>query len=98
LAELDRLLAIDGVSLVGINNRNLQDFSVRVQTTCELLKARGKELQERNILVVSESGLHSPGDLGMVVQAGASAVLIGESLVKEPDPELAIANLFLKSS
>jgi len=36
--------------------------------------------------------------LGMVVQAGASAVLIGESLVKEPDPELAIANLFLKSS
>ncbi len=94
LAELDRVLAIDGVSLVGINNRNLQDFSVRVQTTCELLKARGKELQERNILVVSESGLHSPDDLGMVLHAGASAVLIGESLVKEPDPELAIAHLF----
>lgn len=97
LAELDRVLAIDGVSLVGINNRNLEDFSVELQTTCELLELRGKELQERNILVVSESGIHSSDDLNVVSLAGASAVLIGESLVRQPDPELAITNLFAKS-
>jgi len=94
LAELDRVLALEGVSLVGINNRNLEDFSVDLQTTCELLTARGEELQSKNILVVSESGLHHPEDLSAVRTAGASAVLIGESLIKQADPQLAIANLF----
>jgi indole-3-glycerol phosphate synthase len=94
LEELDRVLALDGVSLVGINNRNLEDFSVDLQTTCELLTARGQELQSKNILVVSESGLHHPEDLNVVKTAGASAVLIGESLVRQADPQLAIANLF----
>lgn len=96
LEELDRVLALDGVSLVGINNRNLEDFSVDLQTTCLLLKERGSQLQERNILVVSESGLHNSEDLSVVETAGASAVLIGESLVKQPDPKLAITNLFGK--
>jgi indole-3-glycerol phosphate synthase len=94
LAELDRVLALDDVSLVGINNRNLEDFSVDLQTTCQLLTDRGEQLQAKNILVVSESGLHHPEDLSVVKKAGASAVLIGESLVKQPDPQLAIANLF----
>ncbi|MBW4554953.1 MAG: indole-3-glycerol phosphate synthase TrpC [Trichormus sp. ATA11-4-KO1] len=98
LAELDRVLALDGVFLVGINNRNLADFTVDLQTTCQLLAARGSQLQERNILVVSESGLHTPNDLNVVTQAGAAAVLIGESLVKQPDPQLAIASLFAESS
>lgn len=98
LAELERVLTIDGVSLVGINNRNLEDFSVDLQTTCELLAAKGNQLQQRNILVVSESGLHTPEDLTLVQQAGVSAVLIGESLVKHPDPQEAIANLFAQSS
>jgi indole-3-glycerol phosphate synthase len=93
LAELDRVLALDGVSLVGINNRNLEDFSVDLQTTCQLLAARGSQLQEKNILVVSESGLHNPDDLSLVLTAGASAVLIGESLVKQPDPGAAIAHI-----
>ncbi|TFI55946.1 indole-3-glycerol phosphate synthase TrpC [Mastigocladus laminosus UU774] len=97
LAELDRVLALDGISLIGINNRNLEDFSVDLQTTCQLLLAREKDLQERNILVVSESGLHTPDDLKVVEQAGASAVLIGESLVKQPDQKIAITNLFTKS-
>ncbi|MBD2690659.1 indole-3-glycerol phosphate synthase TrpC [Anabaena catenula] len=96
LEELDRVLALDGVSLVGINNRNLEDFSVDLQTTCQLLKERGSQLQERNILVVSESGLHNSEDLSVVETAGASAVLIGESLVKQPDPKLAITHLFGK--
>ncbi len=94
LAELDRVLALDDVSLVGINNRNLEDFSVDLQTTCQLLTDRVGQLQAKNILVVSESGLHHPEDLSVVKKAGASAVLIGESLVKQPDPQLAIANLF----
>jgi indole-3-glycerol phosphate synthase len=98
LEELDRVLALDGVSLIGINNRNLEDFSVDLQTTCQILAARGSQLQEKNILVVSESGLHTPEDLNLVSQSGATAVLIGESLVKQPDPELAIARLFSQST
>ncbi|MDZ7970374.1 MAG: indole-3-glycerol phosphate synthase TrpC [Nostoc sp. DedSLP03] len=93
LAELDRVLALDGVSLIGINNRNLEDFSVDLQTTCQLLAARGRQLQEKNILIVSESGLHNPEDLSLVLTAGASAVLIGESLVKQADPGAAIARI-----
>lgn len=94
LAELDRVLAIDGVTLVGINNRNLEDFSVDLQTTCQLLAARDKKLQELGILVVSESGLHTQKDLALVASVGAEAVLIGESLVRQPDPGAAIASLF----
>lgn len=97
LEELDRVMTLDGVSLIGINNRNLEDFTVDLQTTCQILAARGEELQKRNILVVSESGLYTPEDLSIVAQSGASAVLIGESLVKQPDPELAVKKLFAKS-
>lgn len=94
LEELDRVLAIEGVNLIGINNRNLEDFSVDLNTTCELLAARSKIIQERNILVVSESGLHVAADLEKVKTAGAGAVLIGESLMKQPDPGAAISTLF----
>ena len=94
LAELDRVLSLQGITLVGINNRNLEDFSVALQTTCQLLKLRGHDLQQRDVLVVSESGLHTSADLAIVASAGAEAVLIGESLVKQPDPEMAIAALF----
>lgn len=94
LEELDRVLEIEGVSLVGINNRNLEDFSVDLKTTCQLLELRGRQLRERGILVVSESGIHTSDDLKLVAEAGAAAVLIGESLVKQPDPIEAIAALF----
>ncbi|HEY9648889.1 MAG TPA: indole-3-glycerol phosphate synthase TrpC [Chroococcidiopsis sp.] len=92
--ELDRVLGLQGVALVGINNRNLEDFSVSLQTTCELLRASGEQLQDSGILVVSESGLHTSADLQLVEQAGAGAVLIGESLMRQPDPGAAIAALF----
>jgi indole-3-glycerol phosphate synthase len=92
--ELERVLQLDGVELVGINNRNLIDFSVTLQTTGELLKKYGAALAERDILVVSESGIHQPTDLATVKAAGAAAVLVGESLVKQPDPTQAIAELF----
>jgi len=94
LEELDRVLALEGVTLVGINNRNLEDFSVDLQTTCDLLAARGETIQKRGILAVSESGLHTPEDLHRVQQSGVAAVLIGESLVKQTDPGGAIAALF----
>ena len=92
--ELDRVLAIEGISLIGINNRNLEDFSVDLQTTCQILDLRGEILKQRNIQVVSESGLHTTSDLNIVRKAGADAVLIGESLVKQADPTKAIISLF----
>ena len=98
LAELDRVLALEGVSLVGINNRNLEDFSVDLQTTRHLLEVRGETIKERGILVVSESGLITHDDLKIVKAAGADAVLIGESLVKQPDPQAAIAALYAAES
>lgn len=93
LDELDRVLALDGVTLVGMNNRNLQDFSVSLQTTCDLLLARQNLLGEKGILVVSESGLHQPSDVQQVAQAGAQAILVGESIVKQPDPGVALRQL-----
>jgi indole-3-glycerol phosphate synthase len=86
LEELDRVLELRGVNLVGINNRNLEDFSVNLQTTCSILAARADAIRERGILIVSESGLHTPADLHRVAESGAQAVLIGESLVKSSEP------------
>ncbi|MDX2216487.1 MAG: indole-3-glycerol phosphate synthase TrpC [Oculatellaceae cyanobacterium bins.114] len=94
LEELDRVLTLENVTLVGINNRNLETFAVDLDTTSQLLAKRIDTLQERNIAIVSESGLHHFEDLQRVQQAGANAVLIGESLVKQPDPAAAIATLF----
>ena len=94
LEELDRVLTVDGVELVGINNRNLEDFSVSLQTTKDIFAARKEILKERNILVVSESGLHTSADIQTVKDAGAKAVLIGESLVKQDNIEQAVSNLF----
>lgn len=94
LAELDRVLAIDGVELIGINNRNLEDFSVDLATSEALIAARRDAITAKNITLVSESGLHTSADLDRVATAGANAVLIGESLVKQADPQAAIAALF----
>lgn len=85
LAELDRVLALPGVELVGINNRNLEDFSVSLDITCDLIAQRREAILEKEILMVSESGLHTAADLKTVATAGAKALLIGESLIKE-DP------------
>jgi indole-3-glycerol phosphate synthase len=94
LEELDRVLEIGEVELVGINNRNLEDFTVSLQTTADILAARQQILAQRNILMVSESGLHTAADLKTVREAGAKAVLIGESLVNQDNLAQAIANLF----
>lgn len=93
LAELDRVLALRDVRLVGINNRNLENFTVDLGITKQLLAERHQQLQELGITVVSESGLYKPADLAFVADAGARAVLIGESLVKQTDLEQAVFNL-----
>ena len=92
--ELQRVLALPEVNLIGINNRNLEDFSVDITTTQRLLAAQQQVLADREILVVSESGIHQGIDLDFVLKSGAKAVLIGEFLVKKPDIEQAIADLF----
>lgn len=93
LAELDRVLALPNVQLIGINNRNLQNFSVDLNTTQDLLSKGQDRLKELNITVVSESGLHTSADLAFVAEAGAHAVLVGESLVKQTDLKQAVFNL-----
>jgi indole-3-glycerol phosphate synthase len=86
--EFDRILALSGVELVGINNRNLEDFSVSLDTTSTLINRHRRSLDDQNILVVSESGLHTAEDIQTVATAGAKAVLMGESFMKE-DPDAA---------
>jgi indole-3-glycerol phosphate synthase len=93
LPELDRVLALEGVNLIGINNRDLKTFDVDLQTTCNLLTTRGEAMGDRGITIVSESGIHQPEDLKTVAIAGASAVLIGESFMKQPDPGAALMQL-----
>ncbi|MBN3870410.1 indole-3-glycerol phosphate synthase TrpC [Nostoc sp. JL33] len=93
LAELDRVLKLDDLHLVGINNRNLEDFTLDLGTTQQLLAQRQQQLQSLDITVVSESGLFTPADLSLVAEAGARAVLIGESLVKQSDVEQAVRSL-----
>jgi indole-3-glycerol phosphate synthase len=97
LEELDRVLTLTGVTLVGINNRDLKTFTVDLQTTQQILAQRQPILNDRDILVVSESGLYTPTDLNVVAQAGAHAVLVGESLLRQPDPGQALASLIAPS-
>ncbi|KAK1612982.1 hypothetical protein QYE76_036655 [Lolium multiflorum] len=94
--EMERVLKIDGVQLIGINNRSLETFIVDTSNTKTLLEKHGDAIREKGILVVGESGLFNPDDVAYVQNAGVSAVLVGESLVKQEDPGRAIAGLFGK--
>jgi indole-3-glycerol phosphate synthase len=71
------------VELIGINNRNLEDFSVSLEVTCTLIEQRRSHLAQSNAVIVSESGLYRAADVQLVQRAGAQAVLIGESLIKD---------------
>jgi indole-3-glycerol phosphate synthase len=95
LAELDRVLHLKDIRLIGINNQNLQDLTTDISTTQNLLAARRSQLQNLGVTVVSESGLYKHADLSLVGEAGINAVIVGESLLKEPDIEQAV-KLFLK--
>ena len=66
-----------GADLIGINNRNLKDFSVNIDTTFRLSR-----LVPGGIPVVSESGLQNGNDIKRLAEASISAALIGESLMR----------------
>jgi indole-3-glycerol phosphate synthase len=85
--ELERALELD-CDVIGINNRNLEDFSVDIQRTFDLLSdvPAGK-------VVVSESGIHHRDQIDELEQVGVDAVLIGEALMRAPDPETAAREL-----
>jgi indole-3-glycerol phosphate synthase len=85
--ELDR--AIDsGASLVGINNRDLRDFSTRLETTLELV---GRV--PPGVTTVSESGIRTRADAERLAAAGVDAILVGEALLKDEDPGAAAGRL-----
>ena len=88
-AELERALELD-CDVIGINNRNLEDFSVDVSRTFELLHdvPAGK-------IVVSESGIAERAQIEELEQVGVDAVLVGEALMRAPDPEAACRELAL---
>lgn len=95
--EMDRVLGIEGIELIGINNRNLETFEVDISNTKKLLEGeRGQMICQRDIIVVGESGLFTPDDVAYVQEAGVKAVLVGESIVKQSDPGKGISGLFGK--
>ena len=86
--EAVRALAL-GTNLVGVNNRNLKDFSVSLDTTTSLLPA----LLGGDRVVVSESGITTRDDCRRLEQAGVDAVLVGEALMTARDPSSALKKL-----
>jgi len=74
--------AIDaGADCIGINNRNLKTFATTLETTFELAT-----MAPADCTLVSESGIKTPEDVVLLKGAGAHAVLVGESLLREPSP------------
>ncbi|CAI5935046.1 unnamed protein product [Closterium sp. NIES-64] len=83
--EMDRVLALEGVTLIGINNRDLGTFKVDIGNTQQLLAGeRGAAIRERGIMVVGESGLFTPHDVAFVQKAGCNAVSAPCNAVSAP--------------
>ena len=77
-----------GARVLGVNNRNLKDFSVDVD--------HSRRLRERipsEVLFVSESGVRDAADIAVLRQIGADAVLIGETLMRAPDKKAKLDEL-----
>jgi indole-3-glycerol phosphate synthase len=85
--ELERVLSA-GAQIIGVNNRDLQDFSVHLTTSLELVQAIPQDC-----IAVSESGLRTREDLVRLNQAGFDAFLIGEHLMQYADPAQALRAL-----
>jgi indole-3-glycerol phosphate synthase len=85
--ELEVALELDA-DVIGINNRDLEDFSVDIDRTFDLLAdvPAGK-------VVVSESGIHHREQIEQLEGVGVDAVLVGEVLMRAPDPESAVREL-----
>lgn len=69
-----------GARMVGVNNRNLKDFTVDIHNSIRL-----RERIPRNVLFVAESGIKTAEDIAELVSAGVNGVLIGETLMRSPD-------------
>ncbi len=78
--ELEAALQLDGLGLLGVNNRDLKTFKVDLQTCLDL-----RPLVPPGICFVAESGVHAADDVRRLSAAGVDAVLIGEALVTAPD-------------
>ena len=84
LPEMERALDLEA-DLIGINNRNLKTFKTDLIATEQL----AEEVPE-SVVLVSESGLKNPDDAQRALDAGSSAILIGETLMRADDPSRAI--------
>jgi indole-3-glycerol phosphate synthase len=87
-AELERALDLP-TALIGINNRNLRDFSVSLDTTLQLKDRVGDER-----LLVTESGILAPADVARMRAGGVNAFLVGEAFMRAADPGDALRELF----
>jgi len=85
--ELDRAIAA-GADIIGINNRNLTNFQVTLDTSLRLA-----ECMPTGVLRVSESGIHSSADIVRLQAAGYQAFLVGEHLMQAPSPAAALRAL-----
>ncbi|OUD13253.1 indole-3-glycerol phosphate synthase TrpC [Thioflexithrix psekupsensis] len=86
--ELERALTLK-IPFIGINNRDLRTFNVSLQTTLDLLK-----YIPNTHLVVTESGIHQSTDVQLMLNAGVSTFLIGETFMRAENPGLALSQLF----
>jgi indole-3-glycerol phosphate synthase len=85
--NLPRVLDL-GATLVGINNRDLQSMTTDLDTVLRL-----REQVPDEVLLVAESGIKTRADVQRLEAAGIAAMLVGESLLKQPDPGKAAAAL-----
>lgn len=85
--ELDRVVAA-GARIIGVNNRDLRDFQVRIETSLDLIEAIPDDC-----IAVSESGLRTHDDLARLRRAGFDAFLVGEQLMKHADPAAPLREL-----
>ena len=86
-AELERALAA-GAECVGINNRDLRTLRTDLGTLTRL-----RPRVPGGVVCVAESGVRSAGDVRRLVGEGADAVLVGEALMRHPDPGALCAEL-----
>ena len=86
--ELDVALQLQ-TPLIGINNRNLRTFEVTLQTTLDLLAGVPADR-----IVVTESGIFTPEDVALMRSHKVDAFLVGEAFMRQPDPGVALAQVF----
>ena len=77
-----------GARLLGVNNRNLKDFTVDVHNSERLRK-----MVPRDVLFVAESGIRTAADIDVLRRAGVNGVLIGETLMRAPDKKAMLDGL-----